>query len=148
MTTRPIILTLCLIAVAAIAVLVWRQYTSEPAAAFRDFPWTYITEKACGTDESRVIIHRGVIAGPSNVVDEASGETAWPAYVHPDPTVVPLVGGKPCIFPLISHGTGSRTPVIPSLKRPLSQNEILGVVRYFTPEGRERMDAFRTEMGQ
>jgi hypothetical protein len=148
MTTRPIVLTLCLIAVAAIAVLVWRQYTSEPAGAFRDFPWTYISEKDCGTDESRVIIHRGEITGPASVTDEASGETAWPAFIHPDPAVVPLVGGKPVIFPVIAQGNSARTPVIPGLKRPLNPGELLGVVRYFTPEGRDRMDAFRTEMGQ
>ena len=148
MTTRPIVLTLCLIAAAAVAILVWRQYTSEPAGAFRDFPWTYITEKSCGPDESRVIINRGEITGPASVTDEACGETAWPAFIHPDPAVVPLVGGKPVIFPLIPSGNGSRTPVVPTLNRPLSQSEIQGVVRFFTPEGRERMDAFRKEMGQ
>lgn len=148
MTTRPIILTLCLIAVAAIAVLVWRQYTSEPAGAFRDFPWTYITEKACGTDESRVIIHRGEITGPASVTEETSGETAWPAYVHPDPAVVPLVGGKHVIIPLVEQGDRVRTPVLQSLGRALKPTEIEGLVRYQTDEGSSRMAAFRTEMGQ
>ncbi len=148
MTTRPIVLTLCLIAVAAIAVLVWRQYTSEPASAFRDFPWTYITEKACGPDESRVIIHRGEVTGPANVVDEASRETAWPAYVHPDAAVVPLVGGKQVIIPLIEEGDRVRTPVLRPLGRTLKPAEIEGLVRYQTDEGKTRMEAFRTEMGQ
>jgi len=146
MSSRLTKLCICLVAVAAIAVLIWRQYTSEPMSGFRDFPWTYITERACGGDASRVIINRGEITGPPSVVDETSGETAWPAFIHPDPAVVPLVDGKPCIFPLIPQGDRTRTPLIPSLKRPLTQAEILGVERFFTAEGRERMDAFRKEL--
>jgi hypothetical protein len=125
----------------------WRLDTAEPMAGFRDFPWTYITESDVGSDESRVQISRGSINGPASIVDPSTDQTAWPAFIHPDPAVVPLIDGKPCIFPLIPMGNGSRTPVLPPLRRPLTQKEIDGVQRYQTPEGRQRMDAFRKEMG-
>lgn len=148
MLSRPVILCGILILVAAAGIWVWRLSTQEPMAGWKDFPWTYVTEAAMGSDETRVIINRGTVNGPSSVVDEATGETAWPAYIHPDPAVVPLSNGKPCVFPLIPNGNLSRTPVIPSLKRPLNAKELAGVQRYFTPEGAERMAAFRKEMGQ
>jgi len=148
MPSRLVLLSGLLILVAAAGIWVWRMYTREPMSGWKDFPWTYITEAAMGSDETRVVIDRGTINGPPSVVDEASGTTAWPAYIHPDPQVVPLIDGKPCIFPLIPNGNLARTPVIPSLKRPLTASELAGVQRYFTPEGQARMDAFRKEMGQ
>lgn len=148
MTSRPILLWGLLILVAMAGVWIWHLTTQEPMSAWKDFPWTYITEAAMGSDETRVIINRGEITGPASVVDEANGQPAWPAFIHPDAAVVPLVSGKPCIFPLIPQGDHARTPVIPSLGRPLTQSEIQGVVRYLTPEGQERMDAFRSEMAQ
>lgn len=148
MSSRAVILTVILVAVAAAGIWVWRLTTAEPMGGFRDFPWTYITEANVGADETRVIINRGTINGPTSVEDEASGQIAWPAFVHPDPTVVPLIDGRQVIFPLIPVGNGSRTPVIPGLKRPLKQREMEGAVRYFDSEGRKRMDAFRKEMDQ
>lgn len=145
MAKRPIILVALLLVVAVAAVMLWRASTREPMADFRDFPWTYITEAGVGSDESKVIIDRGEITGPASVIDPASGATAWPAFVHPDPKVVPLVDGKPVIFPLIPQGQGSRTPVITAIGRPLTQREIEHATRYFTREGRERMDAFTKE---
>ena len=148
MPSRPVLLSGLLILVAAAGVWVWHLSTHEPMSGWKDFPWTFITEAAVGPDESRVIISRGSIEGPASVVDEATGQTAWPAYIHPDPAVVPFIQGKPCIFPLIPNGNLARTPVIPSMKRPLNAAELAGVQRYFTPEGSERMAAFRKEMGQ
>lgn len=147
MSSRLTILTVSLVLVAAAGMWLWRLAGAEPMASFRDFPWTYISEAKMGSDESAVVITRGSINGPPSVSD-AAGATAWPAYVHPDPHVVPLIDGKPCIIPLISDGNTTRTPVIRSLKRPLTHQEMNGLVRYVTPEGRERMDAFRKEMGQ
>lgn len=147
MSLRPVLLFGLLLVVMAAGVWIWRMATAEPMAGFRDFPWTYITESAMGADESLVIINRGSITGPSSVIEEATGQTAWPAFIHPNASVVPLIDGKPCIFPLIPMGNGARTPVIKSLGRSLSQKEIDGVQRYQIPEGRERMDAFRKEMG-
>jgi hypothetical protein len=148
MSSRPMLLWGLLILVAMAGVWIWRLSTQEPMSAWKDFPWTYITEAAVGSDEARVIINRGEITGPASVVDETNGQTAWPAFIHPDPAVVPQIDGKPCIFPLIPQGDRARTPVIPTLGRPLTQSEIQGVERYLTPEGRERMDVFRKEMGQ
>ncbi|MBN8524965.1 MAG: hypothetical protein J0M02_06505 [Planctomycetes bacterium] len=146
--TAFISLLLGLLVVAGTGVWLWRVNTVEPMASFRDFPWTYITEAAMGTDENRVIIDRGHINGPTSVIDAASGQTAWPAYIHPDPAVVPLVAGKPLIFPLMPNGNGMRSPVLAPLGRPLNQREIETVERYLTPEGRDRMDAFRKEMSR
>jgi hypothetical protein len=39
-----------------------------------------------------------------------------------------------------------RTPVVKALGRPLKNGEISNLVRYQTPEGAERMAAFRKEM--
>lgn len=147
MSRRLAILSAALILVAAAGIWLWRLAAAEPMAAFHDFPWTYISEAAMGGDASAVVIVRGSINGPPSVTD-AAGATAWPAYVHPDPHVVPYIDGRPLIIPLITDGNATRSPVIRSLKRPLTQQEMNGLVRYFTPEGRERMDAFRKEMGQ
>lgn len=145
---RPVILGITLLLVAAAAMWVWRLSAADPMAGFRDFPWTYITVSAIGSDESRVVISRGSVSGPTSIRIEGSGETAWPAFFHPDPSVVPQIGGKPCIFPVISDGPHAHTPVIPALKRPLTEAELAGAQRFLTPEGEARMAAFRTEMGQ
>lgn len=148
MASRPIVLGIVLAGVAAAGAWMWRLGAREPLAEFRDFPWTYITEAATGPDETRVIIDRGSIGGPPSVVEAATGATAWPAYVHPDPAVVPLIGGKPCIFPVVPAGSRARTPAIPSLRRPLTADELAGARRYLTPEGAARMAAFREEMAR
>ena len=146
MSRRTILLGFVVVAAIA-SIWLWRLATLDPMRSFSDFPWTYITEAAVGSDDSRVIVLRGSITSQSQT-QTSGGETAWPAYVHPDPQVVPAIDGKPCIIPLIQHGNSVSTPVIRSLGRPLNQHEIDGLVRYLTPEGRERMDAFRKEMGQ
>lgn len=146
MPVRLVVLGSILVLAALTAAWLWRTSTVEPLASFRDFPWTYITEAGTGPDQSRVIIHRGSISGPASLLDEASGQRAWPAYVHPDPAVIPLMDGRPCIFPVIPDGTQSRTPVIPSLRRPLTTHELAAAQRFLTPEGAERMAAFRAEM--
>jgi len=143
MPLRPIALSLLLVAVVVAAWWLWRAQASEPMAGFRDFPWTYIAEP--GADPARVVVCRGAITGPPSTTD-GTGATAWPAYVHPEAAVVPLIGGRPCIIPLITEAGGSRTPVIPGLGRPLTRPEIDKLVRYQTDEGRARMDAFRKEM--
>jgi hypothetical protein len=145
MSNRPIILTVVLVVVAMAGIWIWRLTTAEPMSSFRDFPWTYITEAAMGTDEKLVIIDRGTITGPANVLDTGTNATAWPAFTFPG---LPLVDGKALIFPVIPEGDHSRTPVIPALGRPLNQNEIDQLVRFQIPEGHERMEAFRKEMGQ
>lgn len=147
MAARPVILTCVFVAVLAAALWVWRLSTAQPAGEFRDFPWTFITEAAMSADPAHVLIDRGTIEGPLTIVDPTTGDTAWPAFIHPDPAVVPLVDGKPLIIPLIHEGQFGRTPVIPALKRPLSRAEIEGLRRYFTPEGTERMAVFRKGMG-
>jgi hypothetical protein len=148
MSSRLILLCGLFILVAAAGIWIWRLSTHEPMAGWRDFPWTYITESAMGGDESRVIINRGEINGPASVIDEVTGQTAWPAYIHPDPNVVPLIDGKPCIIPLIEENNAVRTPVLKALRRPLTPTEINGLQRFQIDEGRVRMELFRKEMGQ
>lgn len=147
MKPRSLILAAVLLAAVLTALWVWRASTAEPLAKFRDFPWTYISESAAGYDDARVLVVRGEITGPASAQDPA-GATAWPAYVHPDPAVVPRQDGKPYIFPLIPAGGGARTPVIAPLKRALTAREIAAARRWQTPEGEERMERFRKEMGQ
>lgn len=146
MSPRNLILGSVLLAVAVAAVWVWRAATAEPLAKFRDFPWTYIAESAAGYDDSRVLVVRGEVTGAESAQD-AAGATAWPAYFHPDPAVVPRQAGKPYIFPLIPSGNAARTPVIAPLKRALTARELAAVQRWQTPEGEERMARFRKEMG-
>lgn len=147
MPARQWMIAGALAAAALLLVGLWRSATAEPMAGFRDFPWTYVTEGMAGYDPSRVVIARGEITGPQSVED-ASGATAWPAYVHPDPKVVPLKDGKPYIFPVIDDGHSQRTPVILPLKRPLNAREIGQARRFQTPEGEERLQRFRQEMQQ
>jgi hypothetical protein len=147
MSPRNLVLGVVLLAAVIAAVWVWRASTAEPLAKFRDFPWTYIAESAAGYDDTRVLVVRGEITGPESTQD-AGGAAAWPAYFHPDPAVVPRQGGKPYIFPLIPAGSAARTPAIAPLKRPLTARELAAVQRWQTPEGEERMERFRKEMGQ
>jgi hypothetical protein len=146
MTTRQILLMAALLASAAAAVWLWKASTSEPMGAFRTFPYTYISEAKAGYDETAVVIHRGTIDGPASVEDENG--TAWPAYTDPTGKIIPLKGDKPFLVPVIPAGDSARTPVIKALGRPLKQEEIYNLVKYQTPEGAERMAAFRKEMGQ
>lgn len=148
MKSNPVILGIVLVLLIAAGIWIWRSASREPMSGFKDFPWTYIAEPATGTDPARVIVVRGQINGPASTTDPASGEIAWPAYVHPDAAIVPLVDGKPVIFPIIPNGLYARTPVIPTLKRPLTRQELEGAVRFQTPEGQARMEAFHKEMGQ
>ncbi len=147
MNKRTFLLIAVLAALALVGVWVWRTATAEPMAAFREFPYTYITESAGGYDASKVVVTRGSITGPAASLD-ADGTTAWPAYIHPDDKVVPRQDGKPYIIPLIAHGTSLSTPRIAPLGRPLNAREIADLERYQTPEGSERMAKFRQEMGQ
>ncbi|MCK6487109.1 MAG: hypothetical protein L6R48_02000 [Planctomycetes bacterium] len=147
MKPRNLVLGVLLLVAVIAAVWVWRASTAEPLAGFRDFPWTYIAEGAAGYDDTRVLVVRGEITGPAST-QEAGGATAWPAYFHPDPAVVPQQAGKPYLFPLIPAGNAARTPVIAPLKRALTAREIATAQRFMTGEGEERMARFRKEMGQ
>ena len=146
MSRRQVLLFGILLLVAGAAVWLWRTSSAEPLAAFRTFPYTYISESAAGYDETAVILDRGSIDGPPSIEVAASGATAWPAFVDPSGKLIPTKDGKPYIFPLIPNGNTSRTPVIKPLGRPLTGSEIDGMVRYQTTEGAKRMEAFRTEM--
>jgi hypothetical protein len=133
-----------LLATSAAAAWLWRASSSDPMAAFRTFPHAYISEAAAGYDETAVVVERGTVEGPP-AVRTADGATAWPAYWDPSGRIVPPLGGRPYLIPLIPEGDGVRTPAIKPLGRSLRSDEILNLVRYLTPEGVERMAAFRKE---
>lgn len=140
MSSRPILLSGILILVAVAGIWVWHLSTHEPMSAFRDFPWTYVTEATAGHDPV-IIIDRGTIDGPASV-QTSDGATAWPAYAIPA-NLVPLRDGKPYVIPLIGEGPEAHTPRIPHLGRPLNGREMHLLDRVQTDEGRERLDAFR-----
>lgn len=146
MRLRGYVLCGILVAVAGAGLWLWRHATTGPMDAFRTFPYTYITAAAAGYDPAAVVIDRGQIDGPPSVQVEPGGAIAWPAFIDPGGRIVPAKDGRPYIFPVITDGTASRTPVLAPIGRALRGPEIDAMVRYQTAEGAERLAAFRREM--
>lgn len=136
---HPLVLALvAVLAVAAIAVHLRGE--ADPLPEMAGMPFAFITSSAAGYDPARVVVWRGGSTPPRCI--EVDGETAWPAY-RAEPSIVPERAGLPYLFPMIDDGAGLRSPPIPPKGIVISGAAPGLCSPYVTPEGQERLDAFR-----
>jgi len=146
---KPLIAIGGLLILLALIALVTLRDAEGPLAGFDEFPHAMLPAEVVTSDPAELRIWTGAPQAPLSV--EIEGVTCYPAYFHPDPTVVSQRDGRPLLFPLIRRvgedgETVATTPPLPPSGRPLGVRRLDEIVRYHVEEGRVMLDTFRERM--
>ncbi len=128
------------VAVAALAcAALWFALSGRNEAVLDRITLYYLPEDTVTANQDLLIAWDQARQVPRSI-DLPDGRRAWPVFHL---AALPLVEGRPLLFPMIlTDEGGRRTPPIPGLGRPLKGSELLAAVPWLSEETQRQFAEF------
>lgn len=133
--------TALVLALLAGPAILWYASTRDPHRAFKAIAYPCLPLDRATTDPTDFVMVSGLRAPPVEHT-MPDGSVVYPVFSHPDPAVVPRVGGKVLYFPArFIEPYDLETPPLPPAGRPLAKEHRFELVRYLGDDTRAELEA-------